>query len=183
MTKRISLANGQSTVKLTCIKCNETTPVTTNYPEKYTEEILKNYTCSHCKSGRLEKKSTIAPAPKKESVIAPKTVVKENMPVLKKTEITPTTKPTTLSEADQTIVNDIVAEITPTTKPTTLSEADQTIVSDIVAEITDDLEKLGDYDDLEKAIIAEINTELTKKLPKDKLKEAMKFSKTLYMVS
>ncbi len=163
MSKRINLANGQSTIKLTCIQCNETTPVTTNYPEKYTEEVLKAYVCTHCKSVRGGKKSVFKPIIKEEK----KNMPKKEVPIVK--------------EAEQIVAEQIVKE--EIMVKSSLPQADQDIVNDVVVEIMEDLEKLGDYTDLRIAVSSAIKDNLTKKLPKDKIKEALRFSKTCYLIS
>ncbi len=166
MSKQKNLANGQSTIKLTCIQCNETTPVTTNYPEKYTEEVLKTYVCTHCKSVRGGKKNVFKPAVKPEI----KPAIKEEKKSMPKKEV-PVVK-----ESEQIVKEEIVVK-------TSLSQSDQDIVNDVVVEIMEDLEKLGDYTDLRIAVSSAIKDNLTKKLPKDKIKEALRFSKTCYLIS
>lgn len=165
MSKQKNLANGQSTIKLTCIKCNKTTPVTTNYPEKYTEEVLKTYICTHCKSVRGGKKSVFVPAVK---------------PMVKPTvqeKITPKKETSIVKEAEAIIEEEVIPI------PTLLSQIEQDAINDIVIGITEDIEKLGDYTDLKVAISTAIKENLIKKFPKDKIKEAIKFSKSLYLVS
>jgi len=153
-----------SKIKLICIKCNDTTPVTTNYPEKYTEEVLKTYECTHCKSVRGGKKSAFVPKIKPVVKEEEKVLPKEEIPVVKESE---------------TIVKEEVVASYP---QLILSQSEQDIVNDTVTGIIEDLEKLGDYTNLKDAVSLAIKDTLTKKLPKDKIKEAIRFSKSLYLV-